>query len=484
MRQQALRHGGTGVSLAEEEELVAATTVEGALVIWNLQDDTSSVLLQLNKRISCCCFGHRAALILMGDWGRAARLIDTATGQERAEMVGHDGKVTGCKLRMEAHTALTSSEDFSLKIWDIRRGIYKSFTASDEALDCCFIPNSTKILGACKDGKLIIWDTRKEDKQLMSIGAHEGWATCCDVTEDGWHALTGGSDKLAKVWDLRGGKNLQVLTGHKVKCCLSWGFADGIPQESVNCCRFLDDFAVTGSGNRFWESKDNTVIQWDIHSGKHVKFYRGAADAVMSIACSREKQIIIAACMDKSVRLWNSTKNEKKKREKSQQSSLESRSVCPLGCGLQVEKLNVDQHLEECPERLLLCEICSSDVRAKDLEMHKNTACKERTYVCDLCHEVVKMIDQRHHQLEVCIQREVLCPRAACVMQAWLWAFNTRKGDLDASAKHLQQSRGAVQFVRLGVNGEGSAIASAATLQPPVGAVQVGVREEVQILGD
>ncbi|EKX50803.1 hypothetical protein GUITHDRAFT_56098, partial [Guillardia theta CCMP2712] len=163
----------------EEESLVAATTVEGSLVIWNLEDDSSSIAFQ-----------------------------------ERAEMLGHEGKVTGCKLRTEMHTALTSSEDFTLKVWDIRRGIYKSFEAQDEVLDCCFIPNGTRLLGVCKDGKIVVWDARREDRLLLSIDAHDGWATCCDVTEDGLYGLTGGSDKLAKVWDLRGGKLIQALSGH------------------------------------------------------------------------------------------------------------------------------------------------------------------------------------------------------------------------------------------------------------------------------
>ena len=192
MRQQGLRHGGTGVSLAEEESLVAATTVEGSLVIWNLEDDSSSVAFQSSKRLSCCCFGNGAATILVGDWGRAARLVDIQTGRERAEMLGHEGKVTGCKLRTEMHTALTSSEDFTLKVWDIRRGIYKSFEAQDEVLDCCFIPNGTRLLGVCKDGKIVVWDARREDRLLLSIDAHDGWATCCDVTEDGLYGLTGG----------------------------------------------------------------------------------------------------------------------------------------------------------------------------------------------------------------------------------------------------------------------------------------------------
>uniref|UniRef100_A0A7S4NZ74 TRAF-type domain-containing protein n=1 Tax=Guillardia theta TaxID=55529 RepID=A0A7S4NZ74_GUITH len=176
---------------------------------------------------------------------------------------------------------------------------------------------------------------------------------------------------MAKVWDLRGGKLIQALSGHK---------------ESVNCCGFLGEFAVTGCGNRFWESRDNTVIQWDINSGRHVKFHRGATDAVMSLACSREKQMIVAACMDKHVRLWDSSRNIRKKRDKSEaEGSVESKpAACPLGCGLHIENLNLDQHLERCPNRLVQCNVCNTKMTAQELEMHQKAGCEEQSYVCEL----------------------------------------------------------------------------------------------------
>jgi WD40 repeat protein len=54
-------------------------------------------------------------------------------------------------------------------------------------------------------------------------------------------------------------------------------------QEAVNGCRFLEDYVVSGAGNRFWGSKDNTLIVWDANTGQAFRTLRGHSDAIMGI---------------------------------------------------------------------------------------------------------------------------------------------------------------------------------------------------------
>lgn len=40
---------------------------------------------------------------------------------------------------------------------------------------------------------------------------------------------------------------------------------------------------MSGAGNRFWGSKDNTLIVWDANTGLSFRTLKGHSDAIMGI---------------------------------------------------------------------------------------------------------------------------------------------------------------------------------------------------------
>ena len=45
----------------------------------------------------------------------------------------------------------------------------------------------------------------------------------------------------------------------------------------------MEDYVVSGAGNRFWGSKDNTLIVWDANTGLSFRTLKGHSDAIMGI---------------------------------------------------------------------------------------------------------------------------------------------------------------------------------------------------------
>lgn len=45
----------------------------------------------------------------------------------------------------------------------------------------------------------------------------------------------------------------------------------------------MEDYVVSGAGNRFWGSKDNTLIVWDANTGQAFRTLKGHSDAIMGI---------------------------------------------------------------------------------------------------------------------------------------------------------------------------------------------------------
>lgn len=53
----------------------------------------------------------------------------------------------------------------------------------------------------CSDGKINVFDVHNQ-KLIKSFMAHPEGASCLDITRDGSKLVTGGLDKMVRVWDL------------------------------------------------------------------------------------------------------------------------------------------------------------------------------------------------------------------------------------------------------------------------------------------
>ena len=96
--------------------------------------------------------------------------------------------------------------------------------------------------------------------------------------------LTGGADKLAKLWELSTGKCVQTLSGHS---------------GPVNSVAVLPDgqFAATGSA-------DSTLRLWRLRDGRCELILRGHSAPVTGVAVSPDGRKIISSSRDRSLRVW------------------------------------------------------------------------------------------------------------------------------------------------------------------------------------
>jgi WD40 repeat protein/serine/threonine protein kinase len=102
---------------------------------------------------------------------------------------------------------------------------------------------------------------------------------------DGTRIVTGGQDRMAKVWDARSGKSLLDLKGHRA------------PVTSV---------ALSPDGTRIvTASWDQTAKVWDAQTGTQLLDLKGHTGLVRSVAFSPDGTRIATAGDDQAVRLWD-----------------------------------------------------------------------------------------------------------------------------------------------------------------------------------
>lgn len=146
--------------------------------------------------------------------------------------------------------------------------------------------DSTTLMSASQDGKLIIWNAYTENK-LDAISLKSAWVMTCDFEkEDQRYVAAGGLDNVCSVYDLRN-PTLAVteLVGH-----------DGYLSD----CKFLERrYMLTCSG-------DATAALWDLERGvRNTSFIDHSAD-VMSVAThpSDPNTFATGSC-DSTVRVWD-----------------------------------------------------------------------------------------------------------------------------------------------------------------------------------
>jgi len=181
----------TAVGFSGDGTNLCSASADGTCRVWRIEDSTCFFVLESDKRIACCNFSDDGKLIITGDWGYQTRVWDAVFGQPVLSLAGHQGKLTASRFRQDGNLMLTASEDKHLRTWDPRRGQSVAFQAPDEMLDGAFTSDMNSIIGACKNGMLLVWDVRKPDEIRLEIVAHgTDWVTCCALSPGGDKALT------------------------------------------------------------------------------------------------------------------------------------------------------------------------------------------------------------------------------------------------------------------------------------------------------
>jgi len=387
----------TGVALSPSEvNHVASSCADGQLKIWDISSGVClRTLCENDKRLSCVSYSKDGSRLITGDWAYTTRVWDIGSSSVVVNLNGHAGKITAARYRPDGMFLLTSSEDKSMRAWDMRKGASVEYKAPDEVLDCRWSADGQKVIAACKDASILIFDARIPTTPFQVLKGHSEWVTCVDVSEDGTQILSGSVDRTLKVWDVKTWSLLATCSGH---------------EDAVNSCKFIDKFIVSGSGNRFWGSKDNRVLMWEIEEGKgHMRrSMLGHTDCVMAVDASAFSSRIAAGSMDRYVRVWDFFVPQKRKERPD--SAGPSKAFCKWGCLKVLTRLETPEHEgEQCLLREIQCPECDVTVTVKNLPAHASQECAFRTFFC-FCEEQVLESDREEHRSTECSHRMVPCP--------------------------------------------------------------------------
>lgn len=164
-------------------------------------------------------------------------------------------------------------------------------------------------------------------KLMRVIAGHQGWVRCLAMDPNNEWFVSGGNDRLIKIWDLASGTLKLTLTGHinnvrglavsdrhpylfscgednKVK---GWDleYNTCIRQyhghlSGVYCLALHPGLDILATGGR-----DAVVRVWDMRTQKAIYVLAGHEGTVMSLISQKAEPQLVSGSMDKMIRVWD-----------------------------------------------------------------------------------------------------------------------------------------------------------------------------------
>jgi len=199
---------------------------------------------------------------------------------------GHIGMVYGLALAADETRLATGGADGSLRLWDLDTGACVAILAQyDSAINNVALSGDGRLLAAAVLGKAFdVYATdRGERVASLPMGAGQSsWAIA--LSEDGRVLGCGGEDGVVRVWDTLDQRQRLTLEAHE--------------GGALACALSRDGGQLATSGG------DGRVRLWSTDSGQAIDTWQEHFGGVWAVDISRDGRWIVSGGLDGTARVW------------------------------------------------------------------------------------------------------------------------------------------------------------------------------------
>jgi len=208
-------------------------------------------------------------------------------GAPKRSFTGHSHFVEDVILSSDGAFALSCSWDKTLRLWNLATGTSTIFAGhTNDVLSVAFSADNRQIVSGSRDRTLKLWNTLGECKHTFDgNGSHTEWVSTVRFSPNTEQPLviSGGWDKVVKVWNFRELKIKDNLYGHT-------GY--------VNTVTVSPDGSLCASGG-----KDGVAMLWDLNEGKHL--YSLPAGSIINAMEFSPNRYWLCGATEQGIRIWD-----------------------------------------------------------------------------------------------------------------------------------------------------------------------------------
>jgi WD40 repeat protein len=219
-----------------------------------------------------------------------ARAIEKGAFAPIRKFIGHAKTIRHIALSRDGKRALTSSDDMTVRLWDVQTGkeLQKLSGHTSFAFCVAFSPNEKQAVSTgCSDQTVRLWNLQ-DGKEVRKIVSPKGMAYGCTFTPDGKHVLVGGAgaDCSLRLFEIESGKEVRNYEGHTGYV---WGLLlspDGKKVATIGC----NDYSF-----RIWDLETGKTLVTGAHAHKGY---------VVGVAFSPDGKHLLTSGRDMTIKLW------------------------------------------------------------------------------------------------------------------------------------------------------------------------------------
>lgn len=262
------------------------------------------------------------------------RVWDIDTGQLIHTLSGHSDQVNKIITTHDGALALSAANDGTVRVWDILTGqLIHTFMGHSNNVEDVVVTHDDRLVLSASAGK--VW--KLTDGQLFNTfnpSALDPVLGIVITPDDRLVASASGgvdwaemvSNEVIRIWDIRTGDLINILSGHSgmirdmkitpdghqiisASCYLGLEiFRDSkkeFLQALFNRPKSINDIFSSSQDERTRILKDNTVRVWDIHRGQLIQTFWGHSDTVNRVAIACGGRFAISISDDQTIRVWD-----------------------------------------------------------------------------------------------------------------------------------------------------------------------------------
>jgi WD40 repeat protein len=259
------------------------------------------------KPVRAAAFSPNGRLVVIGGDGGTARVWDTTNGRPLTELTAPKRRVAGVGFSGDGALIVAAYDDSSARVWKSANGQLvselrpsRTFRLRTEEFvpyqSAEFSPDAARVLTVAPDGVARVWEV-KSGKELLAVrGGGKALVNSATFNSDGTRVVLTSDDRTAEVWDVARAKRLAVSRGRA--------------GAELRAAFSPDGGRVLMTGN------DGSVREWGISTGQSIMVLKPSSheeaditDATdLSAAFSRDGEHALTVRPDGVPRLWDLAK--------------------------------------------------------------------------------------------------------------------------------------------------------------------------------
>ena len=329
-----------------------ASGIEESISLWDVASGREVHSLKGHTGgVNSVAFSPDGRTVLSGSDDKTLKLWDVGTGKELKTFSGHTHWVKAVAFSPDGKTAVSGSMDNTLKLWDIASGReLKSKDVGEKVASVAFSSDGKMVLSGTMGKAVNLWEVSSSGT-FRTMASYGSAIYSVAYSPDGKILASGNHDGNITLWNLSTGRVLMTLKGHgnyvislsfsqdgKTLASVGagiklWDVPSGRELRTLGVERFdrLVSVALSPNGKMLVSGSYESLLLWDVASGRQLCRLVGHEDVVRSVAFSPDGKTVVSASHDGAVKLWDVAAQREIRTLKGHEDALDSVAFSPDG---------------------------------------------------------------------------------------------------------------------------------------------------------